>query len=77
MDSRATGIERMRRKRGEGGEGKPRPGFAVFARIRAEVGEALQEFMQAQRFPPTIARVVEQALEEFLAREGFEAKEVR
>jgi hypothetical protein len=67
-------IRHMARKRkpaGDGGGGKPRPGFAVFARVKADIGDALQAFIDAQRFPPTLANVVETALVEFLKREGF------
>jgi hypothetical protein len=50
---------------------KPRPGYAVFARVREEIGEALERYFGSKRLPPTLTSVVEAALEDFLASEGF------
>jgi hypothetical protein len=50
---------------------KPRPGYPVFARVREEIGETLERFFKSKRLPPTLTSVVEAALEDFLASEGF------
>ena len=75
MTATKTDNRRMGRKKNpppaSGTEPKPRPGYPVFARIDEELGAALEEFLGAQRYRPTLTTVLEQALKDLLEREGF------
>jgi hypothetical protein len=48
-----------------------RPGYPIFARIRQEIGDALERFLKSQRLRPALSSVLKVALEDFLAAEGF------
>lgn len=48
------------------------PAYIAYARIRVEVGDALEKYRDSlEPFPPTLSRVVEVALEKYLTEMGF------
>jgi hypothetical protein len=54
-----------------GDEPKKRPGYPVFARIDASLGEAIEAYLEAQRPKPTLTSLLEVAIEDFLRSKGF------
>lgn len=57
-------------KRGRPATGKT-PTTTVYARVRPELGKALDAYLADQRPEPTVTRVVETALEDFLEAKGY------
>jgi hypothetical protein len=70
MAGRLSTIEPMGNKKPKSVQGK-RPGRPVFVRLRPELDEALEAFLRSKRLAPSLTRVVEAALEDFLASQGF------
>jgi hypothetical protein len=58
-----------------GKRGRPKTGrtpkYVVYARVEPVIGAALEAFVASQRFEPKVTAVIEKALTDLLAREGF------
>lgn len=52
-------------------EPEPPDSWGLFARIDPSIQDRIKKFTAAQKFPPRLGQVVEQALRDFLDREGF------
>lgn len=44
----------------------------VGARIDPQIHAAMEAYIAAQKYPPSVKQVLEEALSEFLKREGFD-----